>query len=103
MIAVVWLWSLFWSSPPFYGRYIPDGLLTSCSFDYLTNNVKNYTHVSGMYIFEFLFPVGIIIFCYIQIVLFVKIKARRMATFRRASISGNFNRMKSCKFSTDFF
>ncbi|VDN13731.1 unnamed protein product [Dibothriocephalus latus] len=105
MIAVVWLWSLFWSSPPFYGfgRYIPDGLLTSCSFDYLTGNVKNYIHVTGMYIFQFLIPVGIVSFCYIQVVLFVKGKARRMASFRRTTISGKFNIIRPCKFSTAFF
>ncbi|VDN40900.1 unnamed protein product, partial [Dibothriocephalus latus] len=77
MIAVAWLWSLFCCSPPFYGfgeflysqsRYIPDGIQTSCSFDYIADNVEGNVHVAGMYICELLISIGIILFCYIQIV-----------------------------------
>ncbi|VDN13197.1 unnamed protein product [Dibothriocephalus latus] len=67
MIAVAWCWSLIWSSPPFYdfGRYIPDGLQTSCSFYYLTRNVNNCIHIAGMLIFELLIPVGTIFILFI--------------------------------------
>ncbi|VDN08980.1 unnamed protein product [Dibothriocephalus latus] len=104
MIVVAWVWSLIWSSPPFYGfgHYIPDGLQTSCCFDYLEQNVNNYIHVAEMLVFELLTPVGIIMSCYMQIILVVKRNIREMASLPRVSVSGNFNKMLPCKSSTYF-
>ncbi|VDK86506.1 unnamed protein product [Dibothriocephalus latus] len=92
MIAVAWFWSLMWSSPPFYGfgRYIPDGLQTSCSFDYLAHNVNNYIHVAGMLFCGLPIPVGIISFCYIRIIQVIK---RSIRSLLRVSASSNFNSM----------
>ncbi|KAL7059159.1 hypothetical protein AAHC03_013533 [Spirometra sp. Aus1] len=101
MVAFAWSWSLFWSSPPFYGfgRYIPDGFQTSCSFDYLADNVKNYLFVAGMYIFGFLIPVGIFLFAYVQIMLVVKGNERNIANLARSFDSENPNCMRLCKLS----
>uniref|UniRef100_A0A673KKF8 Opsin 4.1 n=1 Tax=Sinocyclocheilus rhinocerous TaxID=307959 RepID=A0A673KKF8_9TELE len=47
VLAVVWLYSLGWSLPPFFGwsAYVPEGLQTSCSWDYMTftPSVRAYT------------------------------------------------------------
>ncbi|VDN28331.1 unnamed protein product [Dibothriocephalus latus] len=71
---------------------MPDGLQTSCSFDYLAANVKNYLYVAGMYTFEFLIPVGIVVVCYWQIVLIVRRNEREMASFTREA---NANKIRS--------
>ncbi|XP_041124889.1 melanopsin-A-like [Polyodon spathula] len=61
-----WLYSLGWSLPPFFGwsAYIPEGLLTSCTWDYLTftPSVRAYTML--LFIFVFFIPLLIVMYCY---------------------------------------
>ncbi|OCT59799.1 melanopsin-A [Xenopus laevis] len=65
----VWLYSLAWSLPPFFGwsAYVPEGLLTSCTWDYMTftPSVRAYTML--LFCFVFFIPLFIIIYCYIFI------------------------------------
>uniref|UniRef100_UPI00398E784D melanopsin-A n=1 Tax=Pristiophorus japonicus TaxID=55135 RepID=UPI00398E784D len=65
----VWLYSLAWSLPPFFGwsAYVPEGLMTSCTWDYMTftPSVRAYTML--LFCFVFFIPLGIIIYCYIFI------------------------------------
>ncbi|XP_051897292.1 melanopsin-A [Pristis pectinata] len=65
----VWLYSLTWSLPPFFGwsAYVPEGLMTSCTWDYMTftPSVRAYTML--LFCFVFFIPLGIIIYCYIFI------------------------------------
>nr|XP_039334179.1 melanopsin isoform X3 [Saimiri boliviensis boliviensis] len=65
----VWLYALAWSLPPFFGwsAYVPEGLLTSCSWDYMsfTPAVRAYTML--LCCFVFFLPLLIIIYCYIFI------------------------------------
>ncbi|XP_051990907.1 melanopsin-like [Xyrauchen texanus] len=69
VLAVVWLYSLGWSLPPFFGwsAYAPEGLQTSCSWDYMTftPSVRAYTIL--LFIFAFFIPLGIIGGCYFGI------------------------------------
>nr|AKG27054.1 opsin [Dugesia japonica] len=80
MLVFVWLYSLIWSTPPFfgYGNYVPEGFQTSCTFDYLTQSKGNVIFNIGMYIGNFVIPVGIIIFCYYQIVKAVRVHELEM-------------------------
>ncbi|XP_037660500.1 melanopsin [Choloepus didactylus] len=65
----VWLYALAWSLPPFFGwsAYVPEGLLTSCSWDYMsfTPAVRAYTVL--LFCFVFLLPLLVIVHCYIFI------------------------------------
>ncbi|XP_041032039.1 melanopsin-A [Carcharodon carcharias] len=65
----VWLYSLTWSLPPFFGwsAYVPEGLMTSCTWDYttFTSSVRAYTML--LFCFVFFIPLGIIIYCYVFI------------------------------------
>ncbi|XP_013361773.1 PREDICTED: melanopsin isoform X3 [Chinchilla lanigera] len=65
----VWLYALAWSLPPFFGwsAYVPEGLLTSCSWDYVTftPSVRAYTML--LFCFVFFLPLLIIIYCYVFI------------------------------------
>ncbi|XP_015242436.1 PREDICTED: melanopsin-A-like [Cyprinodon variegatus] len=65
-VAVAWVYSMGWSLPPFFGwsAYVPEGLMTSCSWDYMTftPSVRSYTML--LFTFVFFIPLFIIIFCY---------------------------------------
>lgn len=59
-----WL-TLLPPSPP--GAYVPEGLLTSCTWDYMTftPSVRAYTML--LFIFVFFLPLLVIIYCYVFI------------------------------------
>ncbi|XP_053548839.1 melanopsin [Bombina bombina] len=69
ILSGVWLYSLAWSLPPFFGwsAYVPEGLLTSCTWDYMTftPSVRAYTML--LFCFVFFIPLFVIIYCYIFI------------------------------------
>nr|AGL94564.1 rhabdomeric opsin 3 [Platynereis dumerilii] len=79
-IIVIWIWALIWSGPPLigFGSYIPEGLQTSCSFDYLTRSPTNIAFNMGLFGMGFCFPLLIIIACYVQIIAAVSRQAREM-------------------------
>uniref|UniRef100_H3DRA4 G-protein coupled receptors family 1 profile domain-containing protein n=1 Tax=Tetraodon nigroviridis TaxID=99883 RepID=H3DRA4_TETNG len=64
VLAATWLYSAGWSLPPFFGwsAYVPEGLMTSCSWDYMTftPSVRSYTML--FFIFVFFTPLFIIVF-----------------------------------------
>ncbi|KAK0150456.1 Melanopsin-A [Merluccius polli] len=64
-----WLYSLAWSLPPFFGwsAYVPEGLLTSCSWDYMTFSPSVRAYTMLLFIFVFFIPLFIIIYCYVFI------------------------------------
>ncbi|XP_061666483.1 melanopsin-A-like isoform X3 [Syngnathoides biaculeatus] len=69
IVAAAWLYSAGWSLPPFFGwsAYVPEGLMTSCSWDYMTFTpaVRSYTML--LFTFVFFIPLFVIIFCYCRI------------------------------------
>lgn len=69
VLALVWLYALGWSLPPFFGwsAYVPEGLQTSCSWDYMsfTPSVRTYTIL--LFMFVFFIPLSIIAACYLVI------------------------------------
>ncbi|XP_049666084.1 melanopsin isoform X4 [Accipiter gentilis] len=69
ILVGVWLYSLAWSLPPFFGwsAYVPEGLLTSCSWDYMTftPSVRAYTML--LFCFVFFIPLIAIIYSYVFI------------------------------------
>ncbi|XP_017571373.1 melanopsin-A [Pygocentrus nattereri] len=66
ILTCAWAYSLGWSLPPFFGwsAYVPEGLLTSCTWDYMTftPSVRAYTML--LFIFVFFIPLIVIIYCY---------------------------------------
>nr|Q5XXP2.1 RecName: Full=Melanopsin; AltName: Full=Opsin-4 [Phodopus sungorus]AAU11506.1 melanopsin [Phodopus sungorus] len=65
----IWLYALAWSLPPFFGwsAYVPEGLLTSCSWDYVTFTPQVRAYTMLLFCFVFFLPLLVIIFCYISI------------------------------------
>uniref|UniRef100_A0AAV2LBP4 G-protein coupled receptors family 1 profile domain-containing protein n=1 Tax=Knipowitschia caucasica TaxID=637954 RepID=A0AAV2LBP4_KNICA len=93
--AVAWLYSMGWSLPPFFGwsAYVPEGLMTSCSWDYMTFTplVRSYTML--LFTFVFFIPLGVIIFCY-----FCIFRAIRHTTRAISKINCHGNRDSAKKF-----
>lgn len=68
MVIFVWSYSLIFSVPPAldigFSKYVPEGYLTSCSFDYLDKSVRGRVFIFVFFIFAWLLPVIIITYCY---------------------------------------
>jgi len=70
-IAFCWGYATMMAVPPFFGwgKYIPEGILDSCSFDYLTrDDFMIRSHGMALIVFNFIIPVFIIAGAYIMIV-----------------------------------
>ncbi|XP_075256837.1 rhodopsin-like isoform X2 [Convolutriloba macropyga] len=66
MIIFVWLYaSMFAILPLFgYGGFVLNGFQTSCTFDYISQNLNTRTFLIFMYLMGFVCPFIITIFCY---------------------------------------
>eukprot|EP00063_Salmo_salar_P038833 XP_014013668.1 PREDICTED: melanopsin-A-like isoform X2 [Salmo salar] len=86
-MAAAWFYSMFWSLPPFFGwsAYVPEGLMTSCSWDYMTftPSVRSYTML--LFIFVFFIPLFIIIYCYICIFIAVRSATRAVCKINQGT------------------
>ncbi|XP_062337336.1 melanopsin-like [Osmerus eperlanus] len=69
VLVAVWLYSLGWSLPPFFGwsAYVPEGLQTSCSWDYMTFTAPVRAYTILLFTFVFFIPLGVIGGCYFAI------------------------------------
>ncbi|AWP15278.1 putative PDZ and LIM domain protein 5-like isoform 2 [Scophthalmus maximus] len=77
-IALVWLYSLAWSLAPLLGwsSYIPEGLMTSCTWDYVTSTPANKSYTLMLCCFVFFIPLGIISYCYLSMFLAIRQASR---------------------------
>ncbi|XP_062383684.1 opsin 4xa [Sardina pilchardus] len=78
IILVVWLYSLAWSLAPLLGwsSYIPEGLMTSCTWDYVTSTPSNKSYTLMLCCFVFFIPLGIIFYCYLFMFLAIRSTGR---------------------------
>lgn len=75
MVSFIWMYALTFSSMPLLGiftRYVPEGFLTSCSFDYLSSDLESRLFIFSFFIAAFCVPITIIIASYIGIFIAVK-------------------------------
>nr|CAH0102306.1 unnamed protein product [Daphnia galeata] len=70
LILFCWAYAIGWSIPPFvgWGKYIPEGILDSCSFDYLTRDSATVSYTTCLFVSNYCTPLLIITFCYYHIV-----------------------------------
>lgn len=71
MVIFVWAYALPWAIVPMldiWGRFVPEGFLTSCTFDYLTATPENKFFVVTIFLFSYILPMSLIIYFYSQIV-----------------------------------
>ncbi|KAF6207755.1 hypothetical protein GE061_016203 [Apolygus lucorum] len=70
-LALIWAYVTPWALFPLFeqwSRFVPEGYLTSCSFDYLTpkEDIRNFTGI--MFIICYVVPLSLVIYFYAQIV-----------------------------------
>lgn len=72
MIFFSWVWALFWAVLPLeaigFGAYSLDGILATCSYDYVSQTQINKNAIMTLFVFNYVIPVSAIIACYFQIV-----------------------------------
>ena len=73
VIAAAWLYTLGFTTLPLLGvgAYVPEGILNSCTFDYLDRSTTNVVYIWTCVGFFFVVPLVAICFFYVQIVLAV--------------------------------
>lgn len=74
-IGLIWLYGFLFSVVPVldtgYSRYVPEGYLTSCSFDYLTNDGREKGFILVFFAAAWCVPFTAISYCYVRIVIAV--------------------------------
>nr|QWV42695.1 ultraviolet sensitive opsin [Protaetia brevitarsis] len=71
MISCLWTYTIPWAVLPLlevWGRFVPEGYLTSCSFDYFMDTFDNRMFVAVIFTFSYVIPMTMIIYFYSQIV-----------------------------------
>ncbi|NXQ23315.1 OPN4 protein, partial [Alaudala cheleensis] len=74
IIAAVWLYSLGWSVAPLLGwsSYVPEGLMISCTWDYVTYSPANRSYTMILCCCVFFIPLVIIFHCYLSMFLAIR-------------------------------
>ncbi|KAM6132766.1 melanopsin-like isoform 2-T2 [Pterocles gutturalis] len=80
IIAVVWLYSLGWSVAPLLGwsSYVPEGLMISCTWDYVTYSPANRSYTMILCCCVFFIPLIIIFHCYLSMFLAIRRTGREV-------------------------
>lgn len=71
LILGIWLWATPFSLLPFFeiwGRFVPEGFLTTCTFDYMTEDSATRFFVGTIFFYSYVIPLSLLIFFYSQIV-----------------------------------
>ncbi|XP_050520533.1 opsin, ultraviolet-sensitive-like [Daktulosphaira vitifoliae] len=71
LIALIWLYGFIFSILPTldigFSHYTPEGFLSSCSFDYLTDDIHEKRFILIFFTAAWVVPFTLIFFCYVQI------------------------------------
>jgi len=72
-VIIIWIYSGIIASMPLFGvgKYVPEGYLTSCSFDYLSNDWPTRIFILVFFIMAWIVPISIIIASYSTVLRFV--------------------------------
>lgn len=69
-VGVIWLYSGVFAALPLFGagKYVPEGYLTSCSFDYLSDDMGTRIFILIFFIAAWVCPLAVIAYCYTAII-----------------------------------
>lgn len=73
--ALIWLYSFIFSTPPvfhIFNRYVPEGYLTSCSFDYLSTELVSRLFIVAFFTAAWVVPFILITLSYTGIIFAVR-------------------------------
>ncbi|XP_076855853.1 opsin 4b isoform X2 [Brachyhypopomus gauderio] len=102
ILTAAWMYTMGWSLPPFFGwsAYVPEGLLTSCTWDYVTFTPSVRAYTMMLFVFVFFIPLFVIMYCYSCIFRAIRNTTSAVEKIDRDRGSAKdslkkFNRMKS--------
>ncbi|KAG9480354.1 hypothetical protein GDO78_012042 [Eleutherodactylus coqui] len=80
VIVLVWFYSLLWSMAPLLGwsSYVPEGLMISCTWDYMTSTPANKSYTMMLCCFVFFIPLIMIFHCYLLMFLAIRSTSRNV-------------------------
>ncbi|KAM4052188.1 melanopsin-B-like [Anomaloglossus baeobatrachus] len=80
VIVLVWLYSLMWSMAPLLGwsSYVPEGLMISCTWDYVTSTTANKSYTMMLCCCVFFIPLIVILNCYLLMFLAIRSTSRNV-------------------------
>ncbi|XP_077133441.1 melanopsin-B-like [Ranitomeya variabilis] len=80
VIVLVWLYSLMWSMAPLLGwsSYVPEGLMISCTWDYVTSTTANKSYTMMLCCCVFFIPLLVILHCYMLMFLAIRSTSRNV-------------------------
>lgn len=66
IVAFIWVYSSIFSFMPVFGinQYVPEGFLTSCSFNYLSDEFRDRAFIMSFFVAAWCVPIFIICWCY---------------------------------------
>lgn len=69
-ILLIWLYSALFSVLPLFGigKYVPEGYLTTCSFDYLTDDISTKVFIIVYCVGAWAYPMALICYSYCRII-----------------------------------
>lgn len=70
LVIFTWFWALPFTLMPWlriWGRYIPEGFLTTCSFDYLSEDIDTKVFVGAIFGWAYLIPMLFICLYYFKL------------------------------------
>nr|ADQ01810.1 opsin protein [Leptuca pugilator] len=90
-----WIIAVGCALPPFFGwgKYILEGILDSCSYDYLTQDFNTFSYNIFIFVFDYFLPAAVIIFSYVFIV--KAIFAHEAAMHEQAKKMNNVSTLRS--------
>ncbi|XP_026677615.1 melanopsin-like [Diaphorina citri] len=97
-----WLYVFCLTLPPLFGWscYIPEGFMTSCSWDYMSRTMSNRAFYLYLLMFGFILPVAVITYCYVFILHVVLAHGKEMSnlktTGRKFCDGNNTFQLKMC-------
>jgi len=96
MAGFCWIIAVACAAPPFFGwgGYSPEGILTSCSFDYLSQDIGTITYNLFMFIFDYCCPLLVIIGSYAMI---IKAIAAHEAAMRAQAAKMNVKSLRTAE------
>lgn len=83
-IGLIWMYGFSFSVIPAlnigYSRYVPEGYLTSCSFDYLTDDSREKVFILVFFAAAWCVPFTAISYCYVKILMAVWVTSEMAAS-----------------------
>lgn len=71
IVGLTWFWSMPFTILPItriWGRYVPEGFLTTCSFDFLSDDQDTKVFVACIFAWAYAFPMSLIVYFYSQLI-----------------------------------